>query len=625
MIPPKGHLVETLNFNHNIDTRTQNRNGFSPQHRIQDDWPEFDLDTPYDRSLSSTARSRYGSHRRDLQFRSASGYEQNYSDLATRYQQQSSSSSEYKVIPQALALSSDGKLVLLPMAYSPPSYVSQSGFEGFQQNRTLTVSPEKVGTKGGDLDEMNMDKLEKLWQYINASPVTRDGNRTSRNELDVTRAEGKVPHEEKDRVTKHLNAEARLKETLPSSTTQATFPSFLDNSHRGFIRNQTGIAYGDDIRPSSLPEVTTENRMNPDTYLEIRPDTIRHTVSFQDDLLHQKSETKRNTSDQFKTKLTTVNQPGLRSNSEPSSRKSSDIERIEADVRSRGLDKDTDKVVMLEESLRDHNSKNHRKISSGRQELEATFSAMNYSKRGGTAQIELEEDIESDKAQDSMSKIEPLRESIIPFSELETFCRPDEKTTTELGYLSEHGQEINREPLPYSDSDNDNQSVTARETSKLKNKARNAPQSPLEDTQIEPGSTKPPITEEMGRDLYNSETANHMQVKNSPLHNKKDSQHSLESELLNSQHNTIPAGQHSPSPEPTSPITSGDNFDTRNLIENKDEHVITAQNPHSVVDSEHLFELFREIENRVILGTNKNQLYCRDARIHQSRQSELIR
>ena len=68
--------------------------------------------------------------------------------------------------------------------------------------------------------------------------------------------------------------------------------------------------------------------------------------------------------------------------------------------------------------------------------------------RGRNAQIELEEDIESDKAQDSMSKIEPLRESIIPFSELETFCRPDEKTTTELGYLSERGQEINREPLP---------------------------------------------------------------------------------------------------------------------------------------------------------------------------------
>ena len=57
---------------------------------------------------------------------------------------------------------------------------------------------------------------------------------------------------------------------------------------------------------------------------------------------------------------------------------------------------------MLEESLRDHNSKNLRKISSGRQELEATFSVMNNDKRGRTAQIELEEDIESDKAQDSM-------------------------------------------------------------------------------------------------------------------------------------------------------------------------------------------------------------------------------
>ena len=125
---------------------------------------------------------------------------------------------------------------------------------------------------------------------------------------------------------------------------------------------------------------------------------------------------------------------------------------------------------MLEESLRDHNSKNHRKISSGRQELEATFSAMNYGKRGGTAQVELEEDIESDKAQDSMSKVEPLRESFIPVSELETFCRPDEKTTTELGYLSKRGQEINGEPLAYSNSDNDNQSVTARETSKLKKK-----------------------------------------------------------------------------------------------------------------------------------------------------------
>ena len=206
MIPSKGHLVETLNFNHNIDTRTQNRNGFSPQ----DDWPEFDLDTPYDRSLSSTATSRYGSHRRDLQFRSASGYEENYSDLAARHQQQSSSSSEYKVIPQALALSPDGKLVLLPMAYSPPSYVSQSGFEGFQQNRTFTVSPEKVGTKDGDLDEINIDKLEKLRQYISASPVQRDENRVSRNGLDVTRAERKVAEEEKDRVTEHLNAKARL-------------------------------------------------------------------------------------------------------------------------------------------------------------------------------------------------------------------------------------------------------------------------------------------------------------------------------------------------------------------------------------------------------------------------------
>ena len=93
-----------------------------------------------------------------------------------------------------------------------------------------------------------------------------------------------------------------------------------------------------------------------------------------------KLETERNTSDQLKTKLTTVNQPGLQSNSEPSSRKSSDLERVEAEVISRGLDKDTDKVSMLEESLRDHNSKNHRKISSGRQELEATFSTMNYGK-----------------------------------------------------------------------------------------------------------------------------------------------------------------------------------------------------------------------------------------------------
>ena len=116
-----------------------------------------------------------------------------------------------------------------------------------------------------------------------------------------------------------------------------------------------------------------------------------------------------------------------------------------------------------------------------------------------------------------------------------------------------------------------------------------------------------------------------MQVKNSPLHNKKDSHNSLECELLNSQENTIPAGQHSPSPEPTFPATPGDNFDTQNSIENKDEHAITAQNPHPVVNSEHLFELFREIENRVILGTNKDQLYPRDARIHQSRQSELVR
>ena len=111
MTPPKGHLVETLNFNHNIDTRSQNRNGFSSPYHIQDEWPDFDLDTPYDRWLSSTARSRYSSHRRDLQFRSASGYEQNHSDLAARHQQQSSSSSEYKVIPQALALSPDRKLV----------------------------------------------------------------------------------------------------------------------------------------------------------------------------------------------------------------------------------------------------------------------------------------------------------------------------------------------------------------------------------------------------------------------------------------------------------------------------------------------------------------------------------
>ena len=187
--------------------------------------------------------------------------------------------------------------------------------------------------------------------------------------------------------------------------------------------------------------------------------------------------------------------------------------------------------------------------------------------------------------------------------------------------MSERRQEINREPLPYSESesDNDNQSVTVRETSKLKIKARNAPQSPLEDTQIEPGSTKPPITEEMGQDLHNSETADHMQVKNSPLHNKKDSQHSLESELLNSQENTISAGQHFPSPEPTFPATPGDNFDTQNLIENKNKHVITAQTPHPVVNSEHLFKLFREIGNRVILGINKDQLYPRDACIHQSR------
>ena len=101
MTPPKGHLVETLNFSHNIDTRSRNRNGFSSPCHIQDEWPDFDLDTPYDRSLSSTARSRYSSHRRDLQFRSASGYEQNHSDLAARHRQQSSSPSEYKVIPQA--------------------------------------------------------------------------------------------------------------------------------------------------------------------------------------------------------------------------------------------------------------------------------------------------------------------------------------------------------------------------------------------------------------------------------------------------------------------------------------------------------------------------------------------
>ena len=242
--------------------------------------------TPYDRSLSSTARSRYGSHRRDLQFRSASGYKQNYSDLAVRHQQQSSSSSEYKVIPQALALSLDGKLVLLPMAYSPPSYVSQSGFEGFQQNRTFTVSPEKVGTKDGDPDEINMDKLEKLRQYINSCPVQRNENRTSRNGLDVTTAERNVVEEEKDRVTEHLKAKTRLKETLPLSTTQATFPLYIDNSHRGFIRNQNEIAYEHDLRPSSLPDEATENRMNPDVYLEIRPDKTRHMVSFQDDLLH---------------------------------------------------------------------------------------------------------------------------------------------------------------------------------------------------------------------------------------------------------------------------------------------------------------------------------------------------
>ena len=225
-----------------------------------------------------------------------------------------------------------------------------------------------------------MDKLEKLWQYINASPVQRDENRTSRKGLDVRRAERNIAEEEKDRVTEHLSAKAQLKEPLPSSTTQATFPSYIDNSHRGFIQNQNRIVYEDDIRPSSLPDVATENRMNPDTYLEIKPDKIRHTVSFQHDLLHQKLETERNTSDQFKIKLTTVNKPGLQSNSEPSSRKSSDLERIEAEVLSHGLGKDTDKVSMLEESLRDHNSKNHRKISSGRQELEATFSAMNYGK-----------------------------------------------------------------------------------------------------------------------------------------------------------------------------------------------------------------------------------------------------
>ena len=286
MTPPKGHLVETLNFNHNIDTHSRNRNRFSSPYHIQDEWPDFDLDTPYDRSLSSTARSRYSSHRRDLQFRSASGYEQNHSDLAARHQQQSSLSSEYKVIPQALALSPDGKLVLLPMAYSPPSYVSQSGFEGFQQNRTFTVSPEHVGTNDGDLDEINMDKLEKLWQCINASPVQRDENRTSRNRLDLRRAERNVAEEEKDRVTEHLYAKAQLKETLPSSTTQATFPSYIDNSHRGFIQNQNGIVYEDDIRPSSLPDAATETRVNPDTYLEIKPDKIRHTVSFQDDFLH---------------------------------------------------------------------------------------------------------------------------------------------------------------------------------------------------------------------------------------------------------------------------------------------------------------------------------------------------
>ena len=75
MILPKGHLVEPMNFSHNIHTRTRNRNGSSSRHRIQDDWPEFDLDTEYDRLLSSTTRSRYDSHRRDPQFRSASDYE----------------------------------------------------------------------------------------------------------------------------------------------------------------------------------------------------------------------------------------------------------------------------------------------------------------------------------------------------------------------------------------------------------------------------------------------------------------------------------------------------------------------------------------------------------------------
>ena len=242
----------------------------------------------------------------------------------------------------------------------------------------------------------------------------------------------------------------------------------MDNSHRGFIKNQNGIACEEDIRPSSLPEAATENRMNPDTNFKIKPNTNRHVVSFQNDLLHQKLKTERNTADQFKTKFKTVDEPGLPSNSGPSSRKPSDLEHTEVEVLSRGLDKDTDKVAMLEESLRDHYSKIHQKISSRRQELEATFLAMR-----GTAQMELEEDIESDKAQVSRSKIEPFRESILPILELETFHMLDEKATTELVYLSEHGQEINREPLPYSGSDNHNQSVTTRETGKSKKQSSN--------------------------------------------------------------------------------------------------------------------------------------------------------
>ena len=101
--------------------------------------------------------------------------------------------------------------MLLPMAYSPPSYVSQSGFEGFQQNRTFTVSPEKVNMKDGDIDETNTGKLEKLMQYINDSPVTRDERRKSSNGPDVTRKERSFVEKEKDRIHEHLIVEVRLK------------------------------------------------------------------------------------------------------------------------------------------------------------------------------------------------------------------------------------------------------------------------------------------------------------------------------------------------------------------------------------------------------------------------------